>query len=176
MTYRSLILAADAAHAAGDVRVLAGDLLSVDGRRVRVANARAPALPPDARCWGEAALAVQSAARTEALIAEAGGVKLTPEGEGADGVALARVALGGRRDLGEALIFQGLAARRSQTDWDWCGAPDFDRADGPGFGRGPQANAQFMAWIAAEQDRQMRRSLARLMWESGSSLESFDGS
>lgn len=171
----------DAVRPAQAVRVLSGDLLNVGGKTVRLANARAPALPPQARCWGEAALAVQAAAKAEALVAAAGSVRLTPEGEGADGVALARVALAGRRDLGEALIFSGLAARRAQgaevkADWDWCGPADFHRADGPAFDAGPQANPAFMAWIAAEQDRQMQDSLTRMMIEGGPPIEVFDGS
>lgn len=167
---------ADGARPAQSVRVLSGDLLNVGGRTVRVANARAPALPPEARCWGEAALAVQSAAKAEALVAEAGSVRLTPDGVGPDGVALARVALAGRRDLGEALIFSGLAARRTEADWDWCGPADYHRADGPAFDKGPQANPGFMAWIASEQDRHMQEGLARMMIESGPPLEMFDGS
>lgn len=171
----------DAVRTAQAVRVLSGDLLNIGGRTVRLANARAPALPPQARCWGEAALAVQAASKAETLVTEAGSVKLTPEGEDADGVTLARVALAGRRDLGEALIFSGLAARRAQgrqikADWDWCGPADFHRADGPGFDAGPQANPAFMAWVAAEQDRQVQDTLARMMIESGPPADLFDGS
>lgn len=166
----------EAERPAQAVRVLSGDLLNVAGRTVRLANARAPALPPNARCWGEAALAVQAAAKVQALVSEAGSVRLTPAGQGADGVALARVALAGRRDLGEALVFSGLAARRQEgdrikTDWDWCGPADFSRADGPAFDSGPQANPAFMAWVAGEQDRQAQDTLARMMIDSGPPVE-----
>jgi endonuclease YncB( thermonuclease family) len=164
-----------AARPAQQVEVLAGDLLHVGGRTVRIANIRTPALPPKARCWGEAALAVQAAARAEALVQEASSVKLTPEGRDADGVALARVALGGKRDLGEALIFAGLAARRGDQAWDWCGPADFHASGGPAFDRGPEANSEFMAWVAAEQERHLQDNLARMMMEAGAPADPLDG-
>jgi len=139
-----------AAKAEARVQVLAGDLLVVHGERIRLANAQAPALPPDARCWGEAALAVQAAAKAETLVGAAKAVAVTPEGRDAEGRTVARVTLNGSRDLGEALVFAGVAARRTARPWDWCASTDFNQLGGPEFSAGPEHNAAFMGWMAGE--------------------------
>lgn len=144
----------------GRVQVLSGDLLLVHGQAVRLANAQAPALPPNAHCWGEAALAVQAAAKAEALIAAAKGVDVAPEGRDVDGRTLARVSLSGSRDLGEALVFAGVAARRTAEPWDWCAATDFAQSGGPEFSSGPDHNSEFMGWMAGMEARKLNGAVA----------------
>lgn len=158
-------------HLRQAVRVLAGDALVVHGERIRLINAVAPALPPAAHCWGEAALAVQAAGKTEALVAGAQALAITREGRDPEGRTLARVTLDGRRDLGEALVFAGVAARRAPKAWDWCGPADFHAANGPALDTGPKANEAFMDWADAEQTRRINESMMRMMVEANPPLD-----
>ncbi|CAN5874360.1 hypothetical protein BH11PSE1_BH11PSE1_10990 [soil metagenome] len=151
------------ARAHADVRVLDGATLVVNGEGVRVANVDAPQLPPEARCWGEGALGVQAAAKAEDLVHHADQVDLVREGKDADGRTLARVTLNHSRDLGDALVFAGVAARKGARAWDWCGPADFHVAGGPGFDTGPAANSRFMAWVSAEQVPDMTPEMANLI-------------
>lgn len=162
------------AKADARVQVLAGDLLMVHGKVVRLANAQAPALPPHAHCWGEAALAVQAAAKAEALIGAAQTVAVAPEGRDADGRTLARVSLSGSRDLGEALVFAGVAARRTAQPWDWCGRTDFAQQGGPEFGAGPEHNSEFMGWVAgAEAQRMNSQATSTYPGSDAAAVESY---
>lgn len=162
-------------HPREAVRVLAGDSLVVHGERILLVNATAPALPPAAHCWGEAALAVQAAAKTQALVAGAEAVAIAREGHDPEGRTLARITLDGRRDLGEALVFAGVASRRGSRTLDWCGPADFHALDGPAFDTGPQANADFMAWADAEQARRVNESMVRMMIEADPPLDMVEG-
>lgn len=155
-------------------RVMAGDLLVVHGEPVRLLNAQAPSLPPAAHCWAEAALAVQAASLTERLIGEAHKIDLTREGRDAQGRTLARVSLDDRRDLGEALIFAGVASTPGPRALDWCGPPDFHAVEGPGLDTGPKANAAFMGWLDAEHARRTDQTVMRLLTQP-SPLEPADG-
>jgi len=73
---------------------------------------------------------------------------------------MVRVTLNGQRDLGEALVFAGVAARRSDQAWDWCGTPDFIADGGPQFASGPQRNARFMDWMAKAEAQRMSHQVA----------------
>ena len=151
------------ARAHADVRVLDGASLVVRGEAVRLANIDAPLLPPEARCWGEGALGVQAAAKAEDLVHHADKIDLTREGKDAEGRTLARVTLNRSRDLGDALVFAGVAARKGARAWDWCGPADFRLAGGPGFDTGPAANPRFMAWVSAEQIPEVTPEMANLI-------------
>ncbi|MBP8248138.1 MAG: thermonuclease family protein [Phenylobacterium sp.] len=151
------------ARAHADVRVLDGATLVVNGESVRLANVDAPQLPPEARCWGEGALGVQAAAKAEDLVRQAEQIDLVREGKDADGRTLARITLNRSRDLGDALIFAGVAARKRAQVWDWCGPADFRLAGGPGFDTGPAANTRFMAWVSAEQIPDVTPEMANLI-------------
>jgi endonuclease YncB( thermonuclease family) len=156
-------------------QVLEGDVLVVRGETIRLANAAAPALPPGAHCWAEAALAVQSAKATEQLIASAHTVSVTRDGRDGQGRTLGRISLDGRRDLGEALVFTGVAARPGARPMDWCGPPDFHAAEGPGLDTGPKANVAFMGWIDAETARRSEESIKALLADRSGTLEGASG-
>ncbi|WP_304699369.1 thermonuclease family protein [Phenylobacterium sp.] len=157
------------------VRVLDGDTLVLDGEGVRLANVDAPELPPEARFWGEGALGVQAAAKAQDLVSHAARIELVREGHDRFGRTLARVTLNESRDLGDALVFAGVAARKGERAWDWCGPADFRLAGGPGFDTGPVANPRFMAWVSAEQLPALSPDVASLMLsnEDGEPLSPF---
>jgi endonuclease YncB( thermonuclease family) len=122
------------------VTVLEADALVVDGRTVRLTNANAPQLAPQAECWGEGVAARQARDTVQGLVAEAREVAVTPTG-GTDehGRTFSRVALNGV-DLGETLLKDGLAAKPGEARFDWCGplstdttrAPRISATTGPG--------------------------------------------
>ena len=151
------------ARAAASVRVLDGDTLVVNGEGVRLANVDAPELPPEAHCWGEGALGVQAATKAEELVHQATRIDVAREGKDRYGRTLARITLNESRDLGDALVFAGVAARKGARAWDWCGPADFHVAGGPGFDTGPAANSRFMAWVSAEQVPDMTPEMANLI-------------
>jgi endonuclease YncB( thermonuclease family) len=122
------------------VTVLEADALVVDGRPVRLSNANAPQLAPQANCWGEGVSARQARDTVQGLVAEAREVAVTPTGGMDDhGRAFSRVAVNGV-DLGETLLKDGLAARPGEAQFDWCGplgadptrAPRISASTGPG--------------------------------------------
>jgi endonuclease YncB( thermonuclease family) len=96
---------------------------------VRLANVAAPQPLPHARCWAEAAAALQASRAARDLVGDAHSVQVTPAG-GRDeyGRQLAQVSLDGA-DLGDALYAQGLAAHRPPGKFDWC-APLSEAGEG----------------------------------------------
>lgn len=138
------------------VRVIDGDTLEVRGEKVRISNIDAPELPPGAKCWAEGALAVQAAKRAQEFINVSDSLTLERSGKDRYGRTLARVKLLRGDDLGEALIFSGLAAKWTGKRWDWCGAPAFSDTNGPGFlsdATGSDAMTEWAAGNAAARER-----------------------
>jgi len=129
------------------VKVLDGRTLVVRGETVRLANVDAPKLPPAARCSAEAALGVQAAWHLKSMIDAAQGLRIDRVGQDRDGATLARVVLPGDSDVGEALVFEGVAADWRREPWDWCGPADYNREGGPGFTSGPADNKPFLDWV-----------------------------
>ena len=119
--------------------VISADILVVDGRHLRLSNAFAPETIPDARCWAEAVAARQGVAIVQRLVNNARTVSIQETG-GKDEYdrAFALVALDGL-DLGQVLIDNGLAARRTEETFNWCdpisrsapGAPSVTTLTGP---------------------------------------------
>jgi micrococcal nuclease len=116
------------------VRVIDGDTLEIRGEMVRISNIDAPERPPRSKCWAEAALSVQATQRVQDFIDVSQRLTLLREGKDRYGRTLARVQLG-NDDLGEAMIFNGLAARWNGRRWDWCGAADLGDTFGPALAR-----------------------------------------
>ena len=114
------------------VRVLNADVLVIDGRHVRLAEAVAPQPIPDAHCWAEALAAKQSTEAVRELVRGAGDIRVEPTG-GTDEYnrTIARVLLD-NQDLGHALHDMGLVAEAAPDRFHWCdpisaggqGAPD----------------------------------------------------
>lgn len=100
--------------------VIGADILVIDGRHLRLSNAFAPETIPDARCWAEAVAARQGVAIVQRLVNNARTVAIQETG-GKDEYdrAFALVSLDGL-DLGQVLIDNGLAARRTQEHFNWC--------------------------------------------------------
>lgn len=130
------------------VKVIDGETLVIRGETVRLSNVDAPRLPPAAVCSAEAALGVQAASRLKSIIATASGVRLERVGKDRDGATLARVILPSDADVGDALVFMGVAADWRREPWDWCGPADYAREGGPKFVSGPEDNKPFLAWVA----------------------------
>jgi len=129
------------------VKVIDGRTLKVRGELVRISNIEAPELPPHAKCWAEGALAVQASDRLRAMIEAARSISVERSGEDHDGLALARVLLNRENDVGQAMVFQGVAAKANGKPWSWCGAADY-AVSGPGVTMGPEANSAFASWVA----------------------------
>ena len=113
------------------VTVVEADALVVDGRPVRLSNANAPQLAPQAHCWAEGLAARQVRETVQGLVAAARDVTVTPTGgTDDDGRILSRVAVNGV-DLGETLLKDGLAAAPGEARFDWCAAMSLDRVRYP---------------------------------------------
>jgi endonuclease YncB( thermonuclease family) len=104
------------------IEVLAGDVLVVGGRHLRLADLTAPQAAPDAHCAAEAIASRQAELRLEDLTRRVHSVVVTPTG-GVDsyGRALAHVTLDGV-DPAATLIDEGLAVAPQPAGFDWCGA------------------------------------------------------
>ncbi|WP_269713273.1 thermonuclease family protein [Caulobacter sp. NIBR2454] len=100
--------------------VISADILVLDGKHIRLGNAFAPETIPDARCWAEAVAARQATGVVQRLINNARTVTVEPTG-GQDEYnrAFSIVILDGL-DLGQVLIDNGLAARRTAERFNWC--------------------------------------------------------
>lgn len=119
--------------------VIGADILVLDGRHLRLSNAFAPETIPDARCWAEAVAARQGVAIVQRLVNNARSVTVQETG-GKDDYdrAFALVTLDGL-DLGQVLIDNGLAAKRTEERFNWCdpisrsspGAPAVTTLTGP---------------------------------------------
>jgi endonuclease YncB( thermonuclease family) len=116
------------------VRVLNGDILVIDGKHLRLANARTPEQIPAAGCWSEALAAKQTTHWVRQLVRSARTVTVQPVG-GTDGDerALARIAFDGA-DLGESLLAQGMGAPVRDEPFSWCGRISQSTASGPAVG------------------------------------------
>ena len=102
------------------VKVLQGDVVIVDGRTLRLANAFAPQPIPYARCWAEAVAAKEAARELRSLVADAHEIAVRPtEQHDEFNRVIAFVTLD-RLDLGDTLVGMGLAARRADPPFRWC--------------------------------------------------------
>lgn len=102
------------------VKVLAGDILVVDGVHVRLSNAFAPEGVPRARCWAEAVASRQVAAVVEDMVRGSHSISVRPTG-GRDEYnrVYAVVDLDGI-DLGQTLYERALAAQPPKGRFEWC--------------------------------------------------------
>jgi endonuclease YncB( thermonuclease family) len=102
------------------VTVLNADILVIEGKHYRLANAFAPEPVPDARCWAEALAAKQATRVVAGLVDQAASVQASPTG-GVDDYnrTLATIHVDGA-DLGDVLFKQGLAARPGKGRFEWC--------------------------------------------------------
>ena len=117
--------------AAERVRVVEAHSLIIDGQRVRLSNADAPELFPNARCWAEAILAKQAFFTVSEAVNGGRDVLLRPLGrENRWGQALAEVTIDGT-DLGDLLYQQGLATRPTGQRFSWCGELNLQAAGAP---------------------------------------------
>ena len=105
----------------GHVRVLDADVLVIDDRHVKLANAYAPEPLLRARCWAES-LASDHAAEFVKDLVQRGRTYAFKATGGADdsGRILGVVTIDGA-DLGDILYNAGLASRPSNPRFDWCG-------------------------------------------------------
>lgn len=132
------------------VRVIDGDTLEVAGEKVRISNIDAPELPPHAKCWAEAGLAISAAQRLQEYVNVAPTLSLRREGRDRYGRTLARV-VDRDSDFGEALIAAGVAARWTGRRWDWCSPAQFSDPNGPDLISGPEGNRPYMEWATRRQ-------------------------
>jgi len=113
----------------GHVRVLDADVLVIDDKHVKLANAYAPEPLLHARCWAESLASDHAAEFVKDLVQRARAYDFTPAGETDDsGRVLGRVSIDGA-DLGDILYNAGLASRPSTPRFDWCG-PISKKAEG----------------------------------------------
>ena len=113
----------------GRVRVLDADVLIVDGKHVRLANAYAPESLLHARCWAESLASDRAAEYVKDLIDHARSFDFKPNGQtDTYNRAVGLMTIDGA-DLGDILYEQGLAARPVEPRFDWC-QPISKQADG----------------------------------------------
>ena len=104
----------------GRVRVLDADVLIIDGKHVKLANAYAPESLLHARCWAESLASDRAAEYVKDLIDHARSFDFRPNGQtDTYNRALGLVTIDGA-DLGDILYEQGLAARPVDPRFDWC--------------------------------------------------------
>jgi endonuclease YncB( thermonuclease family) len=114
---------------AGRVRVLDADVMIVDGKHVRLANAYPPESLLHARCWAESLASERAVAYVKELIDHAHNFDFKPNGQtDTYNRALGLMTVDGA-DLGDILYEQGLAARPVEPRFDWC-QPISKQADG----------------------------------------------
>lgn len=103
------------------VKVLNADVLVVDGRHVRLADAVAPQPIPDARCWAEALAAQFATAAVRDRMSEARDIRVEPTGRTDEyNRVIARVFLD-NQDLAASLHDDGLVATSATGRFGWCG-------------------------------------------------------
>ena len=113
------------------VRVLDADVLVIDGKHVRLANAYAPESMLHARCWAESLASDHAAAFVKDLVQRARSYGFRPSGEIDDyGRVYGLVSIDGA-DLGDILYNTGLASRPSTPRFDWCGPISKQAAGAP---------------------------------------------
>jgi endonuclease YncB( thermonuclease family) len=114
------VIAAAPPSIVGRVRVLDADVLIVDGKHVRLANAYAPESLLHARCWAESLASERAAEYVKDLIDHARSFDFKPNGQtDTYNRALGLMTVDGA-DLGDILYEQGLAARPVEPRFDWC--------------------------------------------------------
>ena len=113
------------------VRVLDADVLIVDGKHIKLANAYAPESLLHARCWAEALASDRSAEFVKDLVEHARSFdfRASPSGEQDKYNRILGVLSIDGADLGDILFEQGLAARPVKPRFDWC-QPISMQADG----------------------------------------------
>ena len=112
------------------VRVLDADVLIIDGKHVRLANAYAPESLLHARCWAESLASDHAAAYVRELVDHARTYEFKATGDTDNyGRAVGLVALDGS-DLGDILYSNGMAARPSTPRFDWCQPISQKQAEG----------------------------------------------
>ena len=100
-----------------DVRVEAGDHLTIDGRKVLLADAETPQPGARSACRAETIAAQDVAELVRSQLRAAQHIEVHSAGAGE----LALVNLDGL-DLGQTLIGEGVAIARGASGADWCGA------------------------------------------------------
>jgi hypothetical protein len=111
------------------VRVLDADVLVIDGKHVRLANAYAPESLLHARCWAESLASDHAAAFVKDLVQRASSYDFKATGGGDDyGRTYGLVSID-NADLGDILYNAGLASRPASPRFDWCG-PISKKAEG----------------------------------------------
>jgi endonuclease YncB( thermonuclease family) len=104
------------------VRVIDGDTIDANGQRIRLANIDTPEIGRGARCAAERRLGARATQRARALINAAARIQTDPVGRtDSYGRTVAYVLIDGR-DLGEALIAEGLARPWLGRRQPWCDA------------------------------------------------------
>jgi endonuclease YncB( thermonuclease family) len=104
----------------GRVRVLDADVLIIDGKHVKLANAYAPETLLHARCWAESLASDRATAYVKDLVDHARSFDFRLTGQtDTYSRALGLVSIDGA-DLGDILYEQGLAARMVDPRFDWC--------------------------------------------------------
>jgi endonuclease YncB( thermonuclease family) len=115
------------------VRVLNADVLVIDGRHIRLADAVAPQPIPQARCWAEALAAKQATLAARELVRTSHDLRVEPTGKTDEyGRAVAHVFLD-HQDLATLMHDAGFVADTQPGRFSWCdpvsaggeGAPDF---------------------------------------------------
>jgi hypothetical protein len=113
------------------VKVLAADVLVVDGQHYRVANAFAPQGIPDARCWAEALAAREAEREVKEMVSTAHTIDMKPSGGRDDYNRIyALINLDGL-DLGQTLFERSLAARPPKGRFEWCNPLSESREGAP---------------------------------------------
>lgn len=111
------------------VRALDSDVLVIDGKHIRLANAYGPESLLHARCWAESLASDHAAEYVKELIEHARSYEFQPNGKTDEyNRAYGLVTIDGA-DLGDILYAQGLAARPTDPRFDWC-QPISQKMDG----------------------------------------------
>lgn len=140
------------------VTVIDGDTLSVRGKAFHIEGIDAPNLPPHARCWSEAALAVQAANMVSDHIAGMDRLVMGDYGEDRFGRTIGRVITRSGQTLGDALVAAGVAAQTEDQTWDWCGRPDLADSNGPFITNAAVKSDDYSKWVLDTWDEQERRA------------------
>jgi len=102
------------------VRVLDADVLVIDDKHIRLANAYAPESLLRARCWAESIASDHAAAFVRDLVERARSYDFKATGDTDEyGRIKGLVSIDGA-DLGDTLYNAGLASRPATPRFDWC--------------------------------------------------------
>jgi hypothetical protein len=115
----------------GHVRVLDADVLVIDDKHVKLANAYAPEPLLHSRCWAESLASDHAAEFVKNLVQRASSYDFKPTGDtDSFGHTLGLVTIDGA-DLGDILYNAGLASRPATPRFDWCGPISKQAAGAP---------------------------------------------